>query len=291
MTGSSGGAGGESEGDMANGGSGGSGVTINLSRGGSEGSMGALGVDASRPDDCAESAKLVYLVTQQDTLYSFDPRIDGLAAYKRIGTLACETESTPQSMSVDRLGKAYVFYSSGHLYYVDTITAQCTPTSYQHPFEPTKSFNQLGMGFTAATSGSHDQVLYIHSPDFALATIDLETLAVNKLNVLPSRTMELTGGPDGVLFAFEASTADLFQIDRTTFRTQSVHKFNMKGVAAFAFARYAGVFYVFTASTGGMTTTTMFDSQSNTETVRDPDIGITVVGAGQSICVPPPKIM
>jgi hypothetical protein len=249
-----------------------------------------VNADASRIDDCAESAKLVYLVTQQDTLYSFDPRITGLGAYRLIGKLACETESTPQSMSVDRLGKAYVFYSSGHLYHVSTTTAQCTPTTYDHPVEPKKSFYQLGMGFTAVTPGANDQVLYIHSPDFGLATIDLQTLAVNQLNALPSRTMELTGGPDAVLFSFESSTAELSQIDRSSYQSQSLHRFNLKSVAAFAFARYAGVFYVFTAPLSGRTTTSTFDPQTNTESVRDPDIGFTVVGAGQSICVPPPVI-
>jgi hypothetical protein len=193
-------------------------------------------------------------------------------------------------MSVDRLGKAYVFYTSGHLYYVSTTTAECTPTSYVHPVVPQTSYNQLGMGFTATKPGSTDQVLYIHSPVFGLATIDLQTLAVNKLNPLPSNPMELTGGPDAVLFAFEASVAALWQVDRDTLQQQSIHKFNLRGVNAFAFARYAGVFYTFTAG-GSKTTTTMFDPQTNTESVRDLDIGVTVVGAGQSICVPPPKIL
>jgi hypothetical protein len=131
----------------------------------------------SVPDDCADSAKVIYLVTQENYLYSFDPRIDGTSAYNRIGTLSCETASTPQSMSVDRTGKAYVFYSSGHLYFVSTTTAQCTPTTYQHPVSPAKSSYQLGMGFTAKAPSSNEQVLYINSPDFGLATVDLQTLA------------------------------------------------------------------------------------------------------------------
>lgn len=260
-------------------------MTINLGQGGS---AGIVRVDGSWDDDCADSAKLVYLVTEQNHLYSFDPRISGLAAYKRIGILNCESESTPQSMSVDRLGKAYVFYTSGHLYYVSTTTAECTPTSYVHPID--QPSNQLGMGFTATTSGANDQVLYIHSRDFGLATVDLQTLAVNKLGVLNVNVMELTGGPDAVLFAFESSAAGLMQVDRGTYQTRLIHNFKLTNVGAFAFARYAGVFYVFTAPSGGMTTTSMFDPQSNTESVRDVDLGVTVVGAGQSICVPPPVI-
>ena len=259
------------------------GIIISLGQGGSAGTTGT--------DDCADSAKVIYLVTQENYLYSFDPRIDGMSAYQRIGALSCETASTPQSMSVDRTGKAYVFYSSGHLYHVSTTTAQCTPTSYQHPVTPAKSFNQLGMGFTAKAPSSNEQVLYINSPDFGLATIDLQTLAVAKLNVLQSTVAELTGGPDALLFIYASSTSELSQIDRSTYQTQSLHRFNQKNVTAFAFARYAGVFYVFTNGTSSSrTVTTMFDPQANTESVRDPDIGVTVVGAGQSTCVPPPPI-
>lgn len=279
--GGAGAAGGAGRGGWPSGGTGG--LIISLGQGGG----GATTV----PDDCADSAKVIYLVTQESYLYSFDPRIDGTSAYNRIGTLNCETASTPQSMSVDRSGEAYVFYSSGHLYFVSTTTAQCTPTNYQHPVSPAKSSYQLGMGFTAKAPSSSEQVLYINSPDFGLATIDLQTLAPTKLNVLQSTLAELTGGPDARLFIYESSTTELSEIDRSTYQTQLLHTFNQKNVTAFAFARYAGVFYVFTAGGSALrTVTTMFDPQTNIESVRDPDIGVTVVGAGQSTCVPPPVI-
>jgi hypothetical protein len=259
------------------------GLTINLGLGGAGGNTAT--------DDCADSAKVIYLVTQENYLYAFDPRIDGMSAYNRIGTLSCESASTPQSMSVDRAGKAYVFYSSGHLYFVSTTTAQCTPTNYQHPVSPAKSSYQLGMGFTAKAPSSNEQVLYINSPDFGLATVDLQTLAPTKLNVLSSTLAELTGGPDARLFIYVSAATALSEIDRNTYQTQSLHTFNQQNVTAFAFARYAGVFYVFTAGgAASRTVTTMFNPQTNTESVRDPDIGVTVVGAGQSTCVPPPVI-
>jgi hypothetical protein len=283
QTGGSGGAAGSGQGGRGpSGGAGG--FVLSLGQGGGGGTTAA-------DDDCADSAKVIYLVTQENYLYSFDPRIGGTAAYQRIGTLNCETESTPQSMSVDRAGRAYVFYSSGHLYYVSTTTAQCTPTSYQHPVSPAKSFNQLGMGFTAKSPSSSEQVLYINSPDFGLATVDLQTLVVTKLNVLQATVAELTGGPDALLFMFTSDASQLSQVARSTYQPQPLHRFNLQGVSAFAFARYAGVFYVFTAGgSSSRTSTTTFDPQTNTELVRDPDIGVTVVGAGQSTCVPPPTI-
>ena len=288
---------GGSSGGSAAGGSGGGGsaasggiggLTVSLGQGGGGGNTGADAVS----DDCADSAKVIYLVTQENYLYSFDPRVDGTSAYNRIGMLSCETASTPQSMSVDRAGKAYVFYSSGHLYFVSTTTAQCTPTTYQHPVTPAKSSYQLGMGFTAKAPDSNEQVFYINSPDFGLAIVDLQTLTSIKLNVLQSTLAELTGGPDARLFIYESATTALSELDRNTYQRQLLHTFNQQNVTSFAFARYAGVFYVFTA--GGAsprTVTTMFDPQTNTEAVRDPDIGVTVVGAGQSTCVPPPIIL
>ncbi|HQP36876.1 MAG TPA: hypothetical protein PLI95_16945, partial [Polyangiaceae bacterium] len=48
-------------------------------------------------DDCAESAKKIYLVTEENYLYSFNPDTPGMAAYKKIGMLKCNSSSTPQS--------------------------------------------------------------------------------------------------------------------------------------------------------------------------------------------------
>jgi hypothetical protein len=39
-----------------------------------------------------------------------------------------------------------------------------------------------------------------------------------------------------------------------------------------------------------MTKVTVYDPTRDAIAVRDADIGFTVVGAGQSVCVPPPAI-
>jgi hypothetical protein len=69
-----------------------------------------------------------------------------------------------------------------------------------------------------------------------------------------------------------------------------MHTFNgLQGTQAWAFSRYAGNFYMFTSPGIGFgSTCTEYDPVSNLETERDADVGFTVVGAGQSICVPPP---
>jgi hypothetical protein len=281
------------------GGAGGSGGIINTGGDGGTNSAGTssggVPIDSGPIDpgtDCAESAKKIYLVTKEETLYAFNPEVGGMSAYTKINQLACNSSSTPQSMSVDRSGKAYVFYSSGELFLVDTTNAQCTPlTQYKHPANCLASC-QLGMGFTADAPSSKNQILYIQSPDFGLSIIDTSSFAVDKKNVFSNIAAELTGGSDGKLFRFEANSAELAEITQATWEVNPIHTFNVQNVGAWAFARYAGVFYMFTASSNGLgtspTKTTSYDPVANLETTRDKNLGFTVVGAGQSTCVPPP---
>lgn len=281
-------------------GTGGTGGTLNIGgEGGGGTNAGGAPLGDGAPveeagDGCAEAAKRIYLVTEERTLYSFNPEVNGLAGYQKINQLGCQSSSTPQSMAVDRSGKAYVFYSSGELFAVDTSNAKCTPlSSYQHPVNCSLQC-QLGMGFTADAPGSTGQRLYIQSPDFGLGVVDTSTLKVDKKNVFNNVAAELTGGIDAKLFRFEADTAELVEVTQDSWQTSAIHKFNISDVVAWAFARYAGKFYMFTASSGGLSTdptkTTVYDPVTNQESTRDPDLGFTVVGAGQSTCVPPPPI-
>jgi len=263
-----------------------------ISQGGSAG--GFIDPDSGTVDpnsDCAESAKVIYLVTEENILYSFNPETPGMAAYKKIGTLNCPSNSTPQSMSVDRAGKAYVFYSSGDLFQVDTSNASCKSTSYNHPAPYAVSY-QLGMGFTADANGSQGQRLYIQSPDFGLAVVDTNNFSVDKKGVFVNVAAELTGGIDAKLFRFDAANAKLMEVAQDTWQLTNIHTFNLSDVMAWAFSRYAGKFYMYTASSDGFevepSRTTVYDPETNSESTRDANLGVTVVGAGQSTCVPPP---
>ena len=265
-------------------GSGASGSGASGSTGG-ELNIGGMGTGGGAGGDCSEEAKRIYLVSVEHGLYSFDPNVPGLGAYNLVGTLSCPSASDPQSMAVDRGGTAWVFYSDGQLFQVSTLDASCAPTSYQHPVQ--QPFNQLGMGFTATVPDSTDEVLYVISPNFGLSTIDIGTMAVSQTNTLVMAA-ELTGGIDAKLFMFAADTAGLSEIDLTSLSQAPIHTFSeLSGTTAWAFARYAGLFYMFT-SPGTPTTTTIYDPTTDSSMVRDASIGFTVVGAGQSTCVPPP---
>lgn len=268
---------------------GGSGAGGGSGAAGADGGGFATGGDGSGggSSSCVAAAELVYVLSYERQLYSFDPNLPGAQAYQLIGTLDCQSAGSPQSMSVDKSGIAWVFYDVGELFRVSTLDASCTPTSYVHPVP--NAFSQLGMGFTATSPDAFDDQLYVVSPDFGLATIALPSLAVTESGGLFAAA-ELTGGPDAKLFHFAAASASLSEVDPGVPSTTPIHTFSgLQGTQAWAFSRYAGDFYMFTSPGIGFgSTCTIYDPVAGTETERDADIGFTVVGAGQSICVPPP---
>lgn len=272
-------------------GTGGSGAGLSTSTGtGTTSGFTGGSTGSGNTDDCLAQAKLIYLVSVDYELYSFDPMIGGTAAYNLVGPLSCPSAAAPQSMAVSRDGTAFVFYDSGELFRVSTTDASCQATAYVHPVN--QGFNQLGMGFTAASDGSKEEVLYIVSPAFGLATVALPSYQVSQTGSLVGAA-ELTGGPDGKLFHFAAGNAALGEIGLPAYSLSPIHTFvELAGTQAWAFSRYAGRFYMFTSPGPGIpSTTTEYDPVTDTSAVRDSSIGFTVVGAGQSTCVPPPPPM
>jgi hypothetical protein len=255
--------------------------------------------DAGLASNCAESAKLIYLVTTSTSgganeLYSFNPTKTGRTAYTRVGALNCPSSSSPQTMGVDRTGTAWVFYSDGKLFKVDVATARCTATTFTYPgagFDFT-----MGSGFTAIGGDVTKETLFLVRN--GLQRFDTATLTKTFVGGSTATSGELTGGPDGKLFVFDpAGNGRLLEVSPTNGATTPLQTFatgTFSNVSAFAFARYAGSFYLFTAGTDATglfptnTRTTVFDPQTRTTSIRDADIGVTVVGAGQSVCVPPP---
>jgi hypothetical protein len=241
-------------------------------------------------EDCLAQAKLIYIVSVDYELYSFDPTVPGTAAYDLVGPLSCPSAGAPQSMAVSRDATAYVFYDTGELFRVSTSDASCQATAYAHP-NP-QPFNQLGMGFTATSPDSEAETLYIVSPAFGLATVALPSFQVTQTGALVGAA-ELTGGPDAKLFHFAAANANLGEITLPTYGLTPIHTFSeLAGTQAWAFSRYAGKFYMFTSPGAGIpSTTTEYDPVTDASSVRDPNVGFTIVGAGQSTCVPPPPPM
>jgi hypothetical protein len=269
---------------------------------GGVGTIGSFNTDGGVPaDDCAAEARLVYVVTAQDDLYSFMP---STTTFTKIGRLACPVVGTsPNSMAIDRAGTAWVNYSDGALFKVSTKDASCTPT----PFEKGQSKNFVRFGMAFATNGPNttDETLYISGLDeragigFGLGKIDLKTFKQTSIGdysgSLRGQGAELSGTGDGRLFGFfTTAPATLAEIDKASGSTSKDKP--LTGVStgnAWAFAFWGGDFWFFTATSSSPSTLTRLKTSSSGEiAVVTTDVGgFRVVGAAVSTCAPttPPR--
>ena len=250
--------------------------------------------------DCTDlSATLVYVVTIDSRLLSFDPRTNVFAP---IGALACPAAfGGPFSMAVDRRGVAYVEYESGELFRVSTKTAKCEPTKWVARHD---GFFKFGMGFSTDLGGPRE-TLYLASADLAaspgvtggqLARVDLDTFSMENLGPFspPLQLAELAGTGDGRLFTFYSasstpgSTTDvhLAQVDKTTAKLLADDP--LPGVQfgrGWAFGFWGGDFYLFTAPGGAGSIVTRF-RPSDHSLVDVGSFGGVISGAGVSTCAP-----
>jgi hypothetical protein len=278
--------------------------------------------DGASPTQCADaSATLIYVVTEQSNLYSFDPNAIGSAAspFARIGPIVCPPgpngASMPFSMAVDSAGIAYVVFESGDLYRVSVANAACALTSFvpgQMGFS-----TRFGMGFAQNGSGI-GETLYVASDDDGgagassqLGSIDISTFALRSIGTFVPflNSAELTGTGAGELFAFFApadcagskncAASVIAQVDPATAQVIGQSGLPFGQGIAWAFAFWGGDFYTFTATPAGQpgsdavgaTVVHLFRPADGTiVAVADGPIGPAgpelVVGAGVSTCAP-----
>ncbi len=258
---------------------------------------------------CSDAAKLVYVVSDANDLYSFRP--DKLS-FTKIGALSCNSAgATPNSMAVDRNGVAWVNYSNGLLFKVSTSNASCEST----PFAPNQhNFMKFGMAFSSNSAGSSDESLYVCGivdgglpglgPNgLGLAKIDLATFKLTPIGdfsgQLRGRGAELTGTGDGKLYGFfTTNPAQLAEINKFTGATTNPRQLdNVSTGTAWAFSFWGGDFYFYTADVQnkGLSDTTdltrLKAATDNSLGIAKAQIGFRIVGAGVSTCAPttPPK--
>jgi hypothetical protein len=251
---------------------------------------------------CADDgARLIYLVDAADELLSFDPRKLPGDPFARVGTLACDHRaSQPFSMAVDRHGVAWVIYRSGELFKVSISDARCRPTRH---VRGAGGIARFGMGFVSDQAGGATETLYLSSADGSnrLARIDpagdLTPRPIGAIAATAQLNPELTGTSDARLFGFfPAADAPSFvqEIDRATGAALgprwSLGAAPLGQVTAWAFAQWAGVFYVFVTvrgDDGAVTTTvrTIDPASGRAEVVRD-RVPYAIAGAGVSTCAP-----
>lgn len=284
-------------------GSGGSGAGGSIGLGGNGGSAASGGLGASggsgggTSSNCAAEARYVYVIDGNGELYRFDPPS---LKFTTIGKVDCGTVvATPFSMAVDRNANAWVVFTDGHLYKVDTTSAACTPTS----FAPGQAgFMTFGMGFSANGPNSNQDTLFVTNSDFSnpatsgLGTIDTQSLTLTHIaayDQLNSRA-EMTGTGDGRLYgAFEGTPYIVAGIDKTTAHIKSQYPQNPiqypPNGSNFAFAFWGGSFWLFVGP-GTSTDVFQFDPTKKS-TTKVSSVGFEIVGAGVSTCAPvkPPQ--
>ena len=267
--------------------------------------------------NCASGAgTFVYVISDANNLYSFDPTMFPAAtAFAEIGPVTCDASGV-NSMAVDRSATAWVNFNDGKIFKISTTApVTCTPTSFmpgQGGFT-----DVLGMGFVADGVDASTETLYVSdnagpggtcmdqtpSPGcmgLGLGKIDTSSLTLTPIGAYTSTAAgynaELTGTGDGRLFGFFTTTpASYGPIDVSTGGTSSPAPTSVPSVSiasgGYAFSFWGGDFYFYTAPTD-TTIVTHLDSTTGM-TTSSAELGFTIVGAGVSTCAPttqpPPK--
>ena len=257
-------------------------------------------IDQPPPDNCSDAAKLVYVVDEDGRFSSFDPKTTPPTFHDITTMLNCPAETdlfgikaTPFSMSVDRDAVAWVLYSSGELFRVETSNGACQATSW---VQNQSGFELMGMGFVANTTGSTVDTLYVAGgagPGLGtgarLGTIDMSTLALSPGQQL-SGWPELTGNGLAELWGFypDATSPKIAKIDKSS-GAEEVHP--LSGIQgeprAWAFAFWGGDFWIFLMrQTDTDTTVYRVKGTDFSMTTAVANTGRIIVGAGVSTCAP-----
>jgi len=254
---------------------------------------------------CAQGTDLVYVVSRDGGLHSFDP---GELRFRRIGTLDCPgtSRSLPHSMAVDRSGQAWVGYDNGVVALVSITNAACVPSNVN--VRGARIGRRFGMGFAPTSEGGiggetlflttepifrafEDSRGVLHGSSL-LARIDDGRnikVAAEFPPELRGLSGELSSRADGKLFAF--FTGDPFQIAEIDPTTADVRwrkklqgmRFTETGTGSWAFAAVGSDFFFFWADRNSASTVTRLKEDGTLEHVIK-DAGMEIVGAGASTC-------
>jgi hypothetical protein len=256
-------------------------------------------VDANPPpvmtSSCVEAGiTYVYAITEEGALFRFYPPS---ATFDLIGYLDCVGEtSTPFSMGVDRSGIAWVEYSDGTLFRVDTANAHCMLAPY-----PTdqRGWNTFGMGFAANTDDGGETLYVAESsyshPSLGLGYVDFNGYFLRIVGPFKPAlydAVELTGTGDGRLYAFSLNTLNdgskIAEVDPSRGTVKNVVDLPTVGTSdsSFAFAYWGGDFYLFTGPGGGGVTEVDRYRPSDGSVVNVAVLNDSVVGVGVSTCAP-----
>jgi hypothetical protein len=242
------------------------------------------------------------VVESANEVVSLDPRMVPADRYRRLGRLDCSGRRGPYSMSIDRHGMAWIIYDDGELFNVSIADASCERVAYD-PGPGLTAFRRFGMGFVSDTPGGASEKLYVSADDdsHALGAIDLmrgvTPVRIGTLTAAVERSPELTGTSEAQLFGFypmRGQPSFVQEIDRTSGaprgRRWLLGTAALGEVTAWAFAQWAGVFYVFVTSADDnlalSSTVHAIDRARGTHRVVLEHLPYHITGAGVSTCAP-----
>ncbi len=226
--------------------------------------------------ECADETKQIYVLGSDKALYRFYP--DTLK-FVRIGTVACPTTAGTFSMAIDRRGVAWVEYTDGRLFAVNTSNAKCQQTL----FKPGQTgFEVFGMGYARNGDSANGETLYLAGA--GLASLDTKTFDLKFVGSLTFGRTELTG-LDTQLYAFSVGSGVIAGLNKQTAATETTYRTAaVDAQAAFAFAQWGGDFWIFTGDQRSVVT--QYKPVGDKSTVVVKDTGMLIVGAGSSTCAP-----
>ena len=246
--------------------------------------------NGSSSDGCSEEAKSVYVVDQNNTLSRFDPPTKN---FMDLGKLNCPASfaATPFSMGIDRTAVAWVLYSSGELFRVDTTSLNCTKSTWQ---PGGGGLMQFGMGFSTEAAGGDVDTLFIAGgagptqPTSQLAKLSTATFQAQPVGTVTGWP-ELTGTGNAELWGFfpDAASPRIAQLNKANGMAVKTLPLTIAGMpTAWAFAAWGGDFWVFLMK-GTETSTTIYQYDAQGQPKSNKAVpGRTIVGAGVSTCAP-----
>lgn len=244
-------------------------------------------------DGCSDAAKLVYVVDSNERMSQFDPPTK---TFTDLGTLTCPAGlgATPFSMGIDRDATAWVLYSNGELFRVETKNnLACTKAAWT---PNTAGLRVFGMGFSTDAAGGTTDTLFIAGgsgttvPTSTLAKLDMGTFQPTTRGTVTGWP-ELTGTGNAELWGFFPATngARVVKINKTNGGADQTYTLSSLAgdPTAWAFAFHGGSFWVFLKK-NLESSTTVYQVNSMTGAITGSTLasGRTIVGAGVSTCAP-----
>lgn len=240
----------------------------------------------------------IFVLSKTAVLWKYFP---GKNEMQMLGVVDCGLPPSTFSMGVDREGFAWVQFSDKQIRKVDiTKVSECSDPGFLPGQDNVGNF---GMAFVSNSADDPCDRLHGNHYNFKpegdkvaeFFSVDPDTLKLVQLGKSDYGLAEVTGTGDGRAFLFAGpDPSQLVEVDKATGATESVLLLpGVKTGGGFAFAFFAGDFYLFTdAESDGSSEVTHVDFDDSDKNGKQDikvvleDVPLRIVGAGVSTCAP-----